>query len=76
MPRSDITPRIDMNEAEIALWNEAGSRGDAFRRAIRGRAAERLRETGHLALIENPGGQVVDAVLREGEAADDDLLVP
>ena len=52
--------RLDLNEA--ALWNEVGSRGDAFRAATRDRAAERVRLTGKMTEVITANDGMVDAV--------------
>ncbi len=53
---------IRLDEAETALWHEPGSRGEAFRRATRDRAAEQIRLHGHMVEILDADGIMVDAI--------------
>ena len=50
---------IKLSDDELALWNEAGPRGDAFRAAIRDRAAESVDNTGKMVEILEPHGAMV-----------------
>ena len=53
---------IRLNDAESALWNEVGTRGDAFRRATHDRASEQLRLHGRLIEILDYDGRMLDSV--------------
>lgn len=53
---------IKLNDGENALWNEVGSRGDMFRAAMRDRAAEESRTTGHMTEIQDGAGGMLDTV--------------
>jgi hypothetical protein len=50
--------KLDRNEQ--ALWNEVGSRGDAFRQATRDRAAEQVRTDGKMTEVLGDYGQMED----------------
>lgn len=53
---------IKLDEAETALWNEVGSRGDAFRRSVDERVEEQLRITGRLTDVLDEARTIVEAV--------------
>jgi hypothetical protein len=53
---------IKLNEVETALWNEAGERGDQFRRAIRDRASEEMRVREHMIEVVDSAGSMVSSV--------------
>ena len=50
---------IKLSDDELALWNEVGPRGDAFRAATRDRAAVAVDNTGKMVEILEPDGQMV-----------------
>ena len=52
---------IGLDADELALWNEVGSRGDAFRRAIRDRADEKVRQGGKMIEIVDGDDQILDS---------------
>ena len=52
---------IKLDDAESALFNEVGSRGDAFRQAIEDRAAEASRlDRGKMIEVKDGDGKMVD----------------
>jgi hypothetical protein len=55
---------IKLNEGQEALWNEVGSRGDMFRAAMRDRAHESTRTSGHMTEIKDGAGGMLDAIER------------
>jgi hypothetical protein len=55
-------PHIKMDEAETALFNEVGERGDAFRRAMRDREAELVGSQGWMVEAVDSAGAMVDHV--------------
>jgi len=53
---------IELDKKETELWNEIGSRGDAYRRAVRDRAAEQVRVSGKMTEIIADKSGMVDAL--------------
>jgi len=54
-------PNIRMDEAESALWHEVGTRGGAFRTAMRGRAVDLVAEQGwRVEIVDFNGATVAD----------------
>jgi hypothetical protein len=53
---------IKLNDPESALWREVGSRGDAFRSAVRDRAVEQVRLTGTMTEILDYEGRMLESV--------------
>lgn len=54
---------IKLNEEESALFNEVGSRGDAFRQATEDRAAEAARlDRGKMIEVQDTDGVMVDNI--------------
>lgn len=52
---------IRLDDAETALWNEVGSRGDAFRAATMDRAAEEVRVSGRRSDVIDDDGKMVES---------------
>ena len=52
---------IGLDPNELALWNEVGSRGDAFRLAMRERADEKVRQGGKMIEIVDGDDQILDS---------------
>ena len=51
--------KITLSEEERALWEEPGTRGDAFREGVRQEAGERMRIGGaKVAIVDVNGGEV------------------
>lgn len=53
---------IELDSKEQSLFNEVGSRGDAFREAVRDEAAAQVDETGQMSEITG-SGEMLDAVM-------------
>ena len=53
---------IKLDDNESAVWNEVGTRGDAFRKATLDRADEQARVSGRTSEVVDEEGQRVDAV--------------
>ena len=58
---------IQLDETEMALWNEPGPRGDAFRRATLDRAAEAARLQQRMVEVRDKENNVFRATEGSGE---------
>lgn len=54
---------IKLDPAELALYDEVGTRGDYFREAVRDKAAQEVNVTGQRSEITSEGGRMVDVVM-------------
>lgn len=58
---------IHLDEKELALWNEPGTRGDAFRRATLDRASEQSRLTEQMVEVKDKADGAVRATMGSGD---------
>lgn len=55
-----VGPGLRLTKEEMILWNEPGTRGDAFRQAVRDRAAEQATESGNTVEILDPDEGILE----------------
>jgi hypothetical protein len=56
---------IRLDKAETALWNEVGSRGEAYRGAIRDRASDQVQTTGKMTEVLDGAGGMLDSIAKD-----------